>query len=418
MLTRGLGEKSSQALESYKKDRGLEGLQKVLALSPKAVIQEIQESGLTGRGGAGFPTGVKLASAAQEKRFPKYLICNADEGEPGTQKDRVLLNGKPWMLLEGMLIAAYAIGAEKAILYINGNYAETLIIWKKLLGQAKQAGLLGENILEQSFSLDLEVVKGQGPYIAGEEMALIASLEARRPMSRAKPPYPSKLGLFGQPTVVSNVETLCNLSLILSQGAKAYRDRGSPEEPGTRLFTLSGDVKRPGVYELALGSMTLRQLITELGQGTSHGRPIKAVQPGGGSSALLSGSSLDCLLTAKALGEEGSSLGTAGVIVYEQGQDAVDIAAGLMDFFVKESCEKCLPCRIGVRRMHEVLVRLRKGRGEPEDLERLKKIGKVATSLSLCGLGQTFPLPVLSALKLFPKEFEARLGSSSGKNKK
>ncbi len=376
----------------------------------EAVIDEIKRSGLTGRGGAGFPTALKWASTAREKQEPKYFICNADEGEIGTHKDKVLLDNDPWSVLEGILIAAYAIGVRQTFIYIKGEYQGTIHLWKELAKEARNAGLLGRPLGKSDFFTDLQVIAGRGPYIAGEEFALIASIETRRAMSRLKPPYPSQEGLFGKPTVVNNVETIANVPVILAGGASEYRKFGLDEEPGTRLFSLSGDVKNPGVYELELAGGTLHELIDVLGGGTLHGRPVKAVQPGGGTSAFLASRSLECRLTAQALRQAGSMIGTGGMIVYEEGRNAMDLVRTLLEFYGAESCGRCMPCRIGVSKMREIVERLTHGHGTEEDLERLREIGTACIAASTCGMGQAFPLPVLSAMALFPEDFETVLG--------
>ena len=407
VLTQRVGKYEPLDLEAYKALGGLQGLRRTLAMKPESVIEEIKKSGLTGRGGAGFPAGLKWALTAQEKGKPKYFLCNADEGELGTFKDKVLLDGDPWAVLEGMLIAAYAIGAEQAYIYIKGEYEETAKLWEQVASEAEKAGLLGESVLKSEFSVSLEVVRGRGLYIAGEEFALISSLETRRAMSRLKPPYPSEEGLFGRPTVVNNVETIANVPVILAKGAEEYRKLGVEQDPGTRLFSLSGDVKRSGVYELEMGSGTLDELINEFGQGTKTGRSIKAVQPGGGTSAFLGRDSLACKLTSKAISEAGSGIGTAGVIVYEEGRSAVDIVKGLLDYYGAESCGRCGPCRIGSVKMKEIVDTLARGGGTDADLMRLREIGNACVVGSTCGMGQAFPLPVLSALELFGEDFEA-----------
>ncbi len=386
---------------------GLQGLRQALAGKPESVIEQVKASGLTGRGGAGFPTGLKWAFTAQQKQQPKYFICNADEGELGTFKDKVLLDGDPWLVVEGILIAAYAIGAEQTYIYIKGQYKSTARLWEKLAAQARKAGLWGQGILGSNFSTNLQVVRARGPYIAGEEFALIASLEARRAMSRIKPPYPSEAGLFGKPTVVNNVETIANVPIIIAGGADEYRRLGVENDPATRLFSLSGDVKKSGVYELEMGAGTLLEFVREFGGGTANGRPIKAVQPGGGTSPFLAGESLGCRLTTQAIRDAGSGIGTAAVIVYEQGRSAVDIVKSLLDFYGVESCGRCAPCRIGAVKMKEIIRKLSAGRGTADDLQRLREIGKASVAAATCGMGQAFPLPVLSALELFPEDFEA-----------
>lgn len=412
VLTYRVGQYDPLDLEAYKALGGLQGLSQALATQSESVIEQVKASGLIGRGGAGFPTGLKWDLTAQQKPEPKYFICNADEGELGTFKDKVLLDGDPWLVLEGILIAAYAIGAEQAYIYIKSEYRKTTRLWEKLAREAKKAKLLGKEILGSNFSVNLQVVRARGPYIAGEEFALIASLEARRAMSRLKPPYPSEEGLFGKPTVVNNVETIANIPAILAGGADAYRQLGVQDDPGTRLFSLSGDVKQKGVYELAMGSGTLQEFIDEFGQGTANGRPIKAVQPGGGTSPLLGLESLGCQLTSQAIRQAGSGIGTAGVIVYEQGRSAVDIVKSLLDFYGVESCGRCAPCRIGALKMKEIVQRLSKHKGTAENLQQLRQISKACVAASTCGMGQAFPLPVLSALELFPEDFQAAVAKS------
>lgn len=407
VLTRRVGKYNPLDLKAYEALGGLQGLKQALSMGPELVVEEIERSGLTGRGGNGFRTALKWAFAAHQKPKPKYFICNAEEGELGTFKDKVLLDGDPWAVLEGILIGAWAIGAEQAYIYIRGEYDKTYSLWGKISVEAKKAGLLGKGILDSTLSVDLHVVKGRGLYITGEELALISSLEAHRAMSRPKPPYPSEQGLFGKPTVVNNVETLANIPVILTNKAEEYQKLSVREERGTRLFSLSGDVKHAGVYELEIGSGTLEELINEFGGGTLNGRPIKAVQPGGGTSAFLGRAYLGCKLTAKAIRQAGSEMGTAGVIVYEEGKTAVDIVRGLLEFYADESCGRCAPCRIGVVRCKEIVERLSDGKGVAGDLERLREICKACISASTCGMGQAFPLPVLSALELFPEDFEA-----------
>lgn len=415
LLTRRVGGYEPLDLKAYEALGGLKGVKAALGMKPAEVIEQIKSSGLSGRGGAGFPTGLKWESAAKEKSEPKYLICNADEGELGTFKDKLLLDGDPWAVLEGIVIAAYAIGAQHAYIYIKGEYEDTFGLWEEVQGEAEKAGLLGKDVLGSKFSLQLQVAKGRGLYIAGEEFALIASLEMRRPMSSLKPPYPTERGLFAKPTVVNNVETLANVPVIFGEGVEQYRRLGVENDPGTRLFSLSGDVKRPGVYEIEMGSGTLRELINDLGKDTASGGPVKAVQPGGGTSALLAGDSLDCRLTTQAMRKAGSSIGTAGVIVYEEGRNAVEIVVKLLEYYGTESCGRCAPCRIGVVRMKEIVDSLWSGKGTTEDLSRLREIGDACVAGSTCGMGQAFPLPVLSALELFPEDFERALAKTGCK---
>ena len=406
VLTARIGAYDPDEVEAYRHAGGYEGLLRALEMGPAGVIAAIKEAGLTGRGGAGFPTGVKWQAAASEARQPKYLICNADEGELGTLKDRLLLEGDPWLVLEGITIAAFAAGAGKAYIYIKGDYADIAERWERMVAQASAAGLLGEGVLGSGFDLSLRVARGRGPYIAGEELALLASLEMRRAHSRPKPPYPSERGFMGQPTVVNNVETLAYVPLIIQRGAAWFRSMGVPNDPGTRLFSVTGDVKRPGVYEVEMGSATLRSLIEDLAGGTADGRPIKAVQPGGGTSAMLPNGRLDVSLTTAAIREAGSVIGTGAVIVYEEGvRDIVQVCHGLVDFYCDESCGGCAPCRIGTSQSKAIFQRLMAGQGTEADLQHLDQIGAVCERVATCGLGQTFLAPVRSAMRLFPEEF-------------
>lgn len=413
IITARVGRYAPLDFHAYQQQGGLAGLRRALAMKPEEVIETVKLSGLTGRGGAGFPTGQKWFFAARQSRRPRYLICNADEGELGTFKDRVLLEGDPWAVLEGMLIAAYAIGAEKMYIYIRGEYRQAFTLWEQLAQLGRAEGMLDARILGQAMAADLQVVRGRGLYIAGEELALIASLGAQRPVSGPKPPYPAESGLLGQPTVVHNVETLANVPVILAQGAAEYRRIGAPEEPGTRLYSLSGDIARPGVYELPVGAMTIGELIDGLGGGMAPGNPFKAVQPGGGTSAFLGPAGLGCRLASVDLRQAGSSLGTAGVIVYGQKQDAAQIAGQLLDYYGKESCGRCAPCRISTLQMRAIIRRLLAGAAKAEDLVRLREAGEACLQTSTCGMGQAFPLPVLSALKLFPEDFQSYLKKAS-----
>jgi len=407
-LTGRVGRYDPLDVKGYEALGGWKGLRRALGMKPQEVIEEVHRSGLTGRGGAGFPTGVKWRSAVRVQDGPRYLICNADEGEFGTFKDKVLLDGDPWLVLEGILIAAYAIGAGEAYIYLKGEYGETVTVWEKLATEVQRGAVMGLSAPPR-----LRVARGRGLYIAGEELALIASLEMRRPTSGIKPPYPTERGFLGKPTVVNNVETLANIPVILAEGADAYRSLGVEDDPGTRLFSLSGDVNRPGVYELELGSATLNELIHDLGGGARDAVTIKAVQPGGGSSALLRSDALGCSLTTASIRQAGSSIGTGAVIVYGEDISAVSILEKLLAFYAEESCGRCAPCRIGVRKMAEIVANLASGRGTPEDLDLLRRTAMTCVSASTCGMGQSFPLPVLSALDLFPEDFQSVLGSHS-----
>jgi NADH-quinone oxidoreductase subunit F len=391
--------------EQYQKEHGFEGLRRALDLPQDKVIQMVKDSGLTGRGGAGFPTGIKWASCAEVDRYPKYLVCNEDESEPGTFKDRALIEGDPFTILEGMLIAGYAIGAEKGFLYIRGEYTKSHEALQAALKIARVKGVLGQNILGSDFSFDIELRSGAGAYICGEETALFESIEGKRGFPRIKPPYPTTHGLFNQPTVINNVETLANVSLILQIGPEAYREYGSEKNPGPRLFSLSGKVNRPGIYEVTR-EITLRELIYERAGGIRDGKELKAVLLGGAAGKFVSPDQLDLVLTTEALQEEGLSLGSGAVVVFDEDVNLKYVLHGLGHFFAHESCGKCYPCQLGTQRQAEILDRNLNGGLLPDDVERLQDVGWTMTDTSLCGLGQTAALAVLSAVEHWPEEFQ------------
>lgn len=399
--------------DAYRKENGFRGLEKALKMRPRDVVEEVAKSGLRGRGGAGFPVARKWAGALASEQLPKYLVCNGDEGEFGTFKDKVLLEKDPWGVLEGMLIAAYAIGASRLYIYLKCDYTNAFDLWTQIAAKAEGAGLFKDleraQGIKNETGIQFRVVRGRGLYIAGEEMALISSLCAARPTSSPKPPFPTQQGIFGRPTVVQNVETLVNVPFILARGAAEYRRIGQPDESGTRLYSLSGDVKRPGVYELPIGEITIRELIEQFGQGTPEGELVKAVQPGGGTSALLAADLINCRLSSSALAAAGSSAGTGAVIVYSQRWSALNIVKKLMDYYGHESCGRCMPCRIGTLRITELLQKLSAGIGARSDIQLLKDAAQTCIDASLCGMGQNFSVPVVSALKLFPEDFESCL---------
>lgn len=414
-----MGRYDPRDIEGFRAQGGFQGSRRALRMQPGDVLNEVERAGLRGRGGAGFPVARKWAAAVASEQQPKYLVCNGDEGELGTCKDKLLLENDPWEILEGIIIAAYATGASRIFLYLRNDYTEAFELWKSLVDKASADGLFGELAVapgcRNETDIQFHVARGRGLYIAGEEMALVASLGAARPVSAPKPPYPASCGLFGKPTVIHNVETLANLPAIMSDGADAFRKVGTENEPGTRLFCLSGDVKRPGVYELPIGACSLNEFIREYGGGTIDGNPPKAVQPGGGTSALLGADALDCPLTDADLRRAGSAAGTGGVIVYGQERDAVEIVHKLLDYYGRESCGRCMPCRVGSVEMRKIVDRLVSGAAAPNDLERLRVAGETCAQLSTCGMGQCFPDPVLSAMNLFPEDFARRATAQKAK---
>jgi NADH-quinone oxidoreductase subunit F len=373
-------------------------------MKPEEVVNEIKSSGLVGRGGAAFPTGIKWEGAAKAPGTEKYVICNADESEPGTFKDRILLIDDPHRTIEGMCIAAYAIGARKGYLYIRAEYPYIFPILENALHEAREANLLGENILGSGFSFDVEVRVGAGAYICGEETALFESIEGKRGFPRVKPPFPTTHGLFGKPTVINNVETLCNVPLIISQGAAEYRTIGTEKSPGPKLFCVSGDVAGPGLYEVPF-SITLRELLDMAG-GVASKRGLQSVLFGGAAGAFATSEHLDVKMTFEDLRAAGLPLGSGVVMVFDETRDMRDVCKRLGHFFAHESCGKCYPCQMGTQRQMEILDRIAAGRVIEGDLIRLQDVGWTMTDASLCGLGQTAASAVLSAIKLWPEMFE------------
>jgi NADH-quinone oxidoreductase subunit F len=378
-------------------------LTKALDMKPEDVVNEIKTSGLVGRGGAAFPTGIKWEGAAKAPGAEKYVICNADESEPGTFKDRILLLDDPHRTIEGMAIAAYAIGARQGYLYIRAEYPYILPVLENALREAREASLLGENILGSDFAFDIELRVGAGAYICGEETALFESIEGKRGFPRVKPPFPTTHGLFGKPTVINNVETLCNVPLIMSQGASEYRKIGTEKSPGPKLFCLSGDVEKPGLYEVPFG-VTLRELL-EMAGGVANHQKLQSVLFGGAAGAFAQPDQLDVRMTFEDLRAAGLPLGSGVVMVFDETRDMRDVLKRLGHFFAHESCGKCYPCQLGTQRQKEILDRIAEGKILEGDMIRLQDVGWTMTDASLCGLGQTAASAVLSAIKLWPDMF-------------
>lgn len=389
---------STTSLQAYGGYRGWERAQR---LSPQKVIEEVKASGLFGRGGAAFPTGVKWEGAARAEGAPKYIVCNADESEPGTFKDRVLLLDDPHQVLEGMRIAAYAIGAEKGYLYLRGEYAYILPTLEQAIAEARQAGLLE--------GFEVEIRLGAGAYICGEETALFESIEGKRGFPRIKPPFPTTHGLFGKPTVINNVETLANVPFILEHGAAAYRALGTEKSPGSKLFCLSGDIAQPGLYEVPFG-VRLGELL-ELAGGVTDGGVLQAILLGGAAGAFVAPRQLDVRLTMEDLRAAGLSLGSGAVMVFDAQRDLRMVLREIARFFASESCGKCYPCQMGTQRQLEMLNRLIVGRPLPGDRARLEDVGWTMSDASLCGLGQTAATAVLSALREWPQLLEVSASS-------
>ena len=402
VVLRNCGLIDPENIDHYLANDGYAGFLAALDKTPEDVIAIVKEAGLRGRGGAGYPTYKKWEVCRNSPSRTKYLICNADEGDPGAFMNRSLIEGDPHAVLEGMLIAAYAIGASHGYIYIRAEYPLAIVRLKKALDQMRDNRLLGKRILGSDFSFDITIKEGAGAFVCGEETALIASIEGQRGMPKSRPPFPAVAGLRGKPTIINNVETLGTLTHILRNGAEWYRGFGIQGNFGTKTFSLVGKVKRTGLIEVPLGT-TLRKIIFDIGGGTD--KPFKAVQTGGPSGGCLSEEFLDIGVDYESLGAAGSIMGSGGLIVMDADTCVVDLAHYFIDFTQKESCGKCVPCRIGTRHMVEILGRITRGESESEDLNRLQTLGQTIKRGSLCGLGQTAPNPVLTTLKYFRSEY-------------
>ncbi|MDR1490548.1 MAG: NADH-quinone oxidoreductase subunit NuoF [Desulfovibrio sp.] len=375
---------------------------------PGEVVAEVKASGLRGRGGGGFPTGIKWEVAAAQPGPVKYMVCNADEGDPGAFMDRSILEGDPHSVIEGMAIGAYAIGSDKGFVYIRAEYPLAIQRLQRAADQAREAGLLGENIFGSGFSFDVELKYGAGAFVCGEETALLRSIEGGRGEPTSKPPFPAQSGLWGKPTIINNVETMANVPQILRRGGAWFSSFGSEKSKGTKVFALAGKINNVGLVEVPMG-ITLREIIYEIGGGIKHGRAFKAVQTGGPSGGCIPAASLDIKIDYDNLIAAGSMMGSGGMIVMDEDNCMVDIAKFYLDFTMEESCGKCTPCRVGNKRIHEMLTAITEGKGTLEDLERLKNLAEVIKDTALCGLGQTAPNPVLSTMTHFWDEYLAHV---------
>jgi NADH-quinone oxidoreductase subunit F len=407
VLSRGWGDPRTRTLEGWRALGGYEALQKALGMSREEVVDEVKASGLRGRGGAGFPTGVKWSFMPKEKKGPHYLCCNADESEPGTFKDRELLRWTPHQLIEGCLIGAYAIQAEHVYIYCRGEFFEAVQVLARAVEEAYAAGLAGQNILGSGVSIDVTVHTGAGAYICGEETALMNSLEGRRGLPRVKPPFPAAVGLFGKPTTINNVETLCAVPHIVKHGGAWYREQGTEKSPGTKLFCVSGHVVRPGNYELPLG-FPLRDLIHDVCGGFRPGRKLKAVIPGGSSVPILNAEECEgCSLDYEGVVQAGSMLGCASVIVMDDSTNIVKQVRRMVDFYAHESCGQCTPCREGTQWTARILRRIEEGRGTEEDLDTLLDLGHQMTGTTICVLSDSAAAPVESSIAKFRDDYLA-----------
>jgi NADH-quinone oxidoreductase subunit F len=408
ILTPFVRQPGGYTLDFYTRHGGYEALRKALTMTPDAVVDAVKQSGLRGRGGAGFPTGMKWQFVDKKSPKPKYICCNADESEPGTFKDHVLMERNPHLVFEGCLIACHAIGAKVAYIYIRGEFFHVQEVLERELVKARAAGFIGKNIFGTGFDCEIHVHRGAGAYEAGEETALIESLEGKRAQPRLKPPFPASHGLYGCPTAVNNVETLCNVPLIVRKGAEWYTSVGPEKNGGPKLYCVSGHVKRPGVYEASM-DVTLRELVEGRAGGVRDGRTLKAVIPGGSSVPILMPDQLDTQASFDAIQKAGSLLGSAAIVVLDDTTCMVWLAENLLHFYRHESCGKCTPCREGTYWMEKILRRIEHGMGMPGDLDLLLDLCGNLEGRSFCALGDAAAMPVRAMLKHFRAEFEKHI---------
>ena len=412
LVLRNCGIIDAGEIDHYIARDGYMGIQKALEMSPDDVIDEIKTSGIRGRGGAGFPTWKKWEICRSVKSDDKYLICNADEGDPGAFMNRSLLEGDPHAVLEGLLIGAYAIGANHGYIYIRAEYPLAIKRLERAISQMKSYNLLGNNIFGTSFSFDVKIKKGAGAFVCGEETALIASIMGKRGMPMPRPPFPAISGVWEKPTIINNVETLGTLATIIRKGGKWYAGFGSKSSRGTKTFSLVGKVKRTGLIEVPLGT-SIQKIIFDIGGGVSKGKKFKAVQTGGPSGGCIPASLSSLPVDYESLMSAGSIMGSGGIIVLDEDTCVVDLAAYFLSFVQAESCGKCSPCRIGTKVMLDILNKIKSGQGEKQDLDKLGNLAETIKNASLCGLGQTAPNPVLTTLRYFRNEYEAHIRDKS-----
>lgn len=412
IVLKNAGEISATSASEYAAVGGYEGLKLALE-APEKIVDIIKSSGLRGRGGACFPAGLKMSFTSVLDAPQKYLVANADEGEPGTCKDRAILEKVPHRLFEGMAIAGLGIGADKGYIYLRAEYPLIFKSLEESLADAKAKGYIGQNVLGSGKNFDIELRSGAGAYVCGEETALLDSMEGKRGEPRFKPPFPGVSGLWGKPTVVNNVETLANFPAIMVSGPKWYKSIGAPKCPGTKLFTLSGNIKNPGVYEFPTG-ITIRSLFEEIGGGCPDGKRLLAVQTGGASGNIIPPDLLDTPMDPESCSQAGATFGAGDLMFMDEDCDLLDILENLMEFFETESCGKCTPCREGTTRILELVRKFKNRCAMPGDLELITELGRFMMEGSLCGMGQASPSPVLSAIQFFPQLFEVRGAAVGG----
>ncbi|MDO8491227.1 MAG: NADH-ubiquinone oxidoreductase-F iron-sulfur binding region domain-containing protein, partial [Dehalococcoidia bacterium] len=408
IVLRNCGNIDPESINQYIATGGYSGFVRALSISPDAVIAEMKKSGLRGRGGAGFPTGQKWEFCRKSPGNEKYVICNADEGDPGAFMNRSLLEGDPHSVLEGMLVGAYAIGATEGYIYCRAEYPLAIDRLNIALRQMTKLGLLGDKILGSEFSFHIKIKEGAGAFVCGEETALMVSIEGKRGMPRSRPPFPANSGLWGKPTNINNVETWADAAAIMQKGAEWYAGYGTEKSKGTKTFALAGKVKRTGLIEVPLG-IPIRTIVYDIGGGILNDKKFKAVQTGGPSGGCLPASALDLTVDYEALAGAGSIMGSGGLIVMDEETCIVDLARYFLDFTQNESCGKCVPCRVGSKLMLDMVDRFTKGKGTPEDLDTLQRLAQTIKTGSLCGLGQTCPNPVLTTLRYAREEYEAHV---------
>lgn len=421
IVLRNCGLIDPEKIDEYIARDGYAALEKVLfEMTPDQVIEEMKISGLRGRGGAGFPTWMKWNFTKQVESDVKYIVCNADEGDPGAYMDRSTLEGDPHSVLEAMAIAGYTVGANQGFIYIRAEYPLAIKRLEIAMAQAREYGLLGENILGSGFSFDIEIRLGAGAFVCGEETALLASIEGKRGMPTPKPPFPAVCGLWKKPTVINNVETWANVPVIITKGGKWFASIGTEKSSGTKVFALTGKIKNSGLVEVPMGT-TLREIVYDIGGGIKGGKAFKAVQTGGPSGGVITAKMIDTPIDFDNLIAAGSMMGSGGMIVMDEDDCIIDVAKFYQEFCVEESCGKCSPCRIGTRKLYDILTKISEGKGTMEDLEQLKEIGEAMKRAALCGLGQTAPNPVLSSLHYFYDEYQEHINEKkcrAGKCKK
>lgn len=397
-------------IDTYLKHGGYEATKKALGMKPEEILREVKNANLRGRGGAGFPAGVKWGFVPQKTDKPKYLCVNADEGEPGTFKDRYILSHNPHLLIEGAIITSYCVGIHTAYIYIRGEYEKIARRLESAIQEAYENGFLGENILDSGFHLDLYVHRGAGAYICGEETALLESLEGKRGNPRLKPPFPASVGLFQCPTVINNVETISNIPYIILHGAQKFCQLGLPKDGGTRIFGVSGPVEKPGIYELPVGT-NLKKIIFEHAGGLKSGKRLKAVIPGGMSAPLLTAEEIDISMDFDSLVQAGSMLGSAAIIVIDEATPILEVLKRIAKFFAHESCGQCTPCRVGTSWINKIVKRMSDGKAKKGDIDEILRIASNIKGKTLCPLGDAAAMPVLALVQKFRQELEASFSS-------